>query len=151
MFHSVNQIKVDGKGRIALPTRFREELDERCGGSMMVTVNLTGERCLWLYPMDEWDQVAKKVNALSSFKPQHAKLKRYFIGYASNVSLDKTGRLLLPPSLREFAHIDKEACIVGQGQKFEIWNATDWNAGCLDWQDHPDTAEPTPEMEVMQL
>ena len=151
MFRSANQIKVDSKGRIALPTRFREEIVERSGGSMVVTVNNESEHCLWLYPMDEWERVEKKVNELSSFKPQHAKLKRYFIGYASDVDMDKTGRILLPASLREFARLDKQAYIVGQGNKFEIWSARDWESGCEEWVDRPDDSMPTPEMEVLQL
>lgn len=152
MYRGVNQLKVDGKGRIALPTRYREELIERCGASMVVTVNNTSDHCLWMYPLDEWERVEKKINELSSFQPQHVKLKRFFVGYATDVEMDKTGRILLPPTLREFARIDKEAYFNGQGNKFEIWSAKDWMVSNEGWLDHPDDdAGPTPEMEVLQL
>ena len=137
---------------MALPTRYREELHERCGGSMVVTVNNTSDHCLWMYPLDEWEQVERKINNLSSFNPQHVRLKRFFVGYASDVEMDKTGRILLPPSLREFARIDKEVYFIGQGNKFEIWSAKDWASSCDLWLNQSDVDEPpSSEMEVLQL
>jgi MraZ protein len=152
MYRGANQLKVDGKGRMALPTRYHEELAERCDGSMVVTVNGTADNCLWLYPLDVWEQVEKQVNKLSSMKPEHVKFKRFFVGYAADVEMDKTGRILLPPTLREFARIDKLIQFVGQGNKFEIWNASDWGADCEDWlmQSAKDIV-PTPDMEELQL
>lgn len=152
MYRGINQLKVDGKGRMALPTRCREELIERCNGAMVVTVNNTSAHCLWLYPLDEWERVEKKINELSSFHPQHIRLKRFFVGHATDVEMDKTGRILLPPVLREFAHIDKELVFIGQGSKFEIWNAKDWEASCDSWMDGEiEDVGPTSEMEVLQL
>ena len=152
MYRGVNQLKVDGKGRMALPTRYREELVERCGGSLVVTVNTTSDHCLWMYPLDEWEVVEQQVNKLPSLNPKHIKFKRYFLGYASDVEMDKTGRILLPPSLREFARIDREIHLIGQGNKFEIWNSTDWEAGCDDWLNQSaDDIVPTPDMEELQL
>lgn len=152
MYRGVNQLKVDGKGRMALPTRYREELVERCGGSLVVTVNTTSDHCLWMYPLDEWENVEKQVNQLPSLNPKHIKFKRYFLGYASDVEMDKTGRILLPPSLRTFARIDKEIHLIGQGNKFEIWNSSDWEAGCDDWLNQSaEDIVPTPDMEELQL
>ncbi len=152
MFRGVNQLKVDGKGRIALPTRYREELIERCGGAMVVTVNTTSDHCLWMYPLDEWERIEVRINDLPSLNPQHVKLKRFFLGYATDVAMDKTGRILLPPPLREFARIEKETYFNGQGNKFEIWSDEDWQASRDDWLAHPDSdAGPSPEMEVLQL
>ncbi len=137
---------------MALPTRYREELHERCAGSMVVTVNNTSDHCLWMYPLDEWEQVERKINNLSSFNPQHVRLKRFFVGYAYDVEMDKTGRVLLPPSLREFAGIDKEVYFIGQGNKFEIWSAKQWEASRDVWLNQGDIDEaPSPEMEVLQL
>ena len=152
MYRGVNQLKVDGKGRMALPTRYREELVERCGGSMVVTVNTTADHCLWMYPLDEWENVEKQVNNLPSLNPKHVKFKRYFLGYAADVEMDKTGRILLPPSLRTFARIEKEIHLIGQGNKFEIWNSVDWEAGCDDWLNQSaEDIVPTPDMEELQL
>jgi MraZ protein len=151
MYRGVTQLKVDGKGRMALPTRYREELLERCGGSLVVTVSTTADHCLWMYPLDEWERVEKQINQLG-MKPEHIRFKRHFIGYASDMEMDKTGRMLLSPSLREFARIEKEIYLVGQGNKFEIWNARDWETGCDDWlnQSAEDIAS-TPDMEALQL
>jgi len=85
-------------------------------------------------------------------KSEHVKFKRFFVGYASDVEMDKTGRILLPPSLREFARIDKQIHFVGQGSKFEIWNSSDWETDCENWltQSAKDIV-PTPDMEELQL
>lgn len=152
MYRGVNQLKVDGKGRIALPTRYRDELMERCDGAMVVTVNDTRDHCLWMYPLDEWEPVEKRIIELPSRAKQHIRLKRFFLGYATDVSMDKTGRILLPPSLREFARIGKGAYLNGQGNKFEIWSAKDWNVVNGDWLAASDDEENlTPEMEALQL
>ena len=152
MYRGVNQLKVDGKGRMALPTRYREELVNRCSGSLVVTVNTTSDHCLWMYPLDEWENVEKQVNGLPSLNPKHIKFKRYFLGYAADVEMDKTGRILLPPSLRAFARIEKEIHLIGQGNKFEIWNSADWEAGCDDWLNQAaEDIVPTPDMEELQL
>ena len=119
---------------------------------MVVTINNTSDHCLWMYPLDEWEQVEKKINNLSSFNKQHIWLKRFFVGYAADVEMDKTGRGLLPPSLREFARLDKEIYFIGQGQKFEIWSAKDWEASCNSWMNEVRPDEPpSPEMEELQL
>ena len=137
---------------MALPTRYREELRERCNGSLVVTLNTTADHCLWLYPLDEWEVVEERVNKLPSLNPQHIQFKRYFIGYASDVEMDKTGRILLPPSLREFARIEKEIHFIGQGNKFEIWNSQDWESGREAWLNQPaEDIVPTPDMEELQL
>ncbi len=152
MFSGANHIKVDGKGRIALPTRLREMLAVRTQGSLVVTASHTYEPCLSLYPLDEWEQVAKKVNALSSFNPQHQELKRMFIGYAADIQLDKTGRMLLPATLREFAQIDKAIYLVGQGEKFEIWCEENWEKKMQAWVGHaPDADEISADLQALQL
>ncbi len=133
MFRGANKLNLDNKGRLAIPVGYRNGLEGRCGGKLVVTVNNTREKCLWLYPMDEWVVVEQKVVKLSSFDPNHQKLKRFLIGYASDVEMDKTGRILVPGSLREFAGLDKTVFLVGQGNKFEIWDESLWNKKCAKW------------------
>ncbi len=134
MFHGESTIKMDGKGRMALPTKFRDGLIERCDGKMVVTINSSREECLWLYPLDEWEVIEKKINGLSSFNRQHQLLKRYFIGKASDVEMDKnTGRILIPAKLREFARLTKDISLIGQGNKFEIWDDTRLDDGMADF------------------
>jgi len=152
MFRGANALNLDAKGRLAIPASHRGELVERCGGRMVVTVNNTRENCLWLYPMDAWEVVEEKVVSLPSFDPNHQKLKRFLIGYASDVEMDKSGRILLPAPLRSFAMLDKAVYLVGQGNKFEIWNEELWSAKCDQWmQEDIDTANLSVEMEQISL
>ena len=84
MYRGVNQLKVDGKGRIALPTRYREELIERCDGAMVVTISNNKDQCLWMYPLDAWEPVEKEIVGLSSF------VRRYFTIYKLTASRTRT-------------------------------------------------------------
>ena len=150
MFRGKNVLNLDAKGRLAIPKRYREGLAARCGGRIVVTVNNTRERCLWLYPLDEWERVEAKVVALPDFDPNHQKLKRFFIGHASDVEMDKNGRVLLPAPLREFAGMNREICLVGQINKFELWNMELWNARHDQWDTEPlDTETMSPQMKEL--
>ena len=133
MIRGANSLNLDSKGRLAIPSRYREAIAQRCEGRMVVTVNNTKEHCLWLYPMDEWKEVEKKIVSLPSFNSEHQKLKRFLLGYASDVDMDGSGRILLPAPLREFAMMDKTVFLVGQGNKFEIWSEELWEAKRAQW------------------
>ena len=133
MIRGATLINIDSKGRLAIPGRYRDELVERCDGRMVVTINNTSEHCLWLYPMDEWEDVERKVVDLPSYNPSHQKLKRFLLGYASDLEMDKSGRILLPAPLRQFARLEKSTYLVGQGNKFEIWDEALWNSKCIQW------------------
>lgn len=124
---------MDAKGRLTIPGRYREELATRCDRHLVITINNTKEYCLWVYPMDEWQLVEQKVVALPSFDPNHQQLKRFLIGYASDSEMDKSGRVLLPAPLREFAKIKKSVYLIGQGNKFEVWDEELWNTRCKQW------------------
>ena len=152
MLRGANALNLDTKGRLAIPGRFRDELMQRCDGHMVVTVNNNKEHCLWMYPMDEWQRVEQKVVDLPSFDLNHQKLKRFLIGYASDVEMDKNGRVLLPAPLREFAMMKKEIFLVGQGNKFEIWNDELWTTRCNQWlQEDMDLEKISVEMEQLSL
>ena len=152
MLRGANSINLDSKGRFAIPSRYRDDLITRCDGNMVVTVNNTREHCLWLYPMDEWEKVEEKLVALPSFEPNHQKLKRFLLGYASDVDIDSSGRILLPSPLREFAMMTKEIYLVGQGNKFEIWSQSLWHARRSEWlKEDMDTGNLSVEMERLSL
>ena len=102
---------------------------------MVVTVNNTSDRCLWLYTLTEWARIDARVTALPSFNPVAAKLKRFFIGQAADVDMDASGRLLLPPPLREFAQLTKHIVLTGQGNKFELWDEDNWKAQRDEWME----------------
>lgn len=116
-------ITLDAKGRLAVPARHRDALD----GKVVVTID-TEARCLVLYPLARWREVAEKVQALPSMNPQIKRFQRLFFGYASDLELDGNGRILLPAPLRDYAGLGKQVVLVGQGQKFELWSDELWAA-----------------------
>jgi MraZ protein len=124
MFRGVNNIKLDAKGRLAMPTRYRERLMERCDGNMVVTVDR--DHCLLLYPLPEWEDIERKLDRLPSLNKQARRLQRLLVGHATECELDNAGRILLPAPLREFAGLDRQVVLIGQGKKFEIWDETTW-------------------------
>ncbi len=125
MFRGVNHLSLDAKGRLTFPSRYRERLQAHCGGELVITVD--PDRCLLVYALPEWEVIEKKLVALPSLKPQNRRLQRLLIGYATDCSMDSNGRILLPPPLREFAALDKKVVLVGQGNKFELWDEATWN------------------------
>lgn len=124
MFRGVAQLNLDSKGRLAVPARFRDAVTARCEGRLVVTAD--SDRCLLLYPLPDWEPIEQKLMTLSSFNAQIRELQRRLVGYAEDVAMDATGRILVPPALRTFAQLEKSVVLVGQGNKFELWNKDDW-------------------------
>jgi MraZ protein len=118
----------------------------------VLTVNNTRERCLWLYPYDEWEQVERKVVDLPSFDASAQALKRFLIGYATDCELDSAGRVRVSAPLREFAGLEKRVVMIGQGNKFEIWDESCWNMRCDEWLVKESEPGPLPvELETLSL
>ncbi len=126
MFRGVTTLSLDAKGRLMVPSRYRDELVAHGDGRVVVTAD--PGKCLLLFPLAEWEPIEKKLNSLSSFNAQTRGLQRLLVGNATDLELDATGRILLPAMLREFAGLDKNVVLVGQGVKFELWNETSWQA-----------------------
>ena len=131
MYRGVSTINLDTKGRMAIPTKYREALVRQSDGQMVVTVDR--DSCLLLYPLPEWEEIERKLVRLPSFNKQARSLQRLLIGHATECELDSAGRILVPPMLREFAGLDKTVVLVGQGNKFEIWAEDKWNTSCGEW------------------
>lgn len=127
MFRGANAISLDAKGRIAMPSRYRDELLSRCAGQLIVTIDAV-DRCLTLYPLPEWEIIEAKLRELPSLREETRRLQRLLIGNAVDLELDGSGRFLVPPRLREYAGLDKKAMLVGQLNKFQIWDEDAWNA-----------------------
>ncbi|WP_428355463.1 division/cell wall cluster transcriptional repressor MraZ [Methyloprofundus sp.] len=143
MFRGVTAINLDAKGRFAIPTRFREELQDCCDRQLVVTVAVNekciGEPgCLWLYPLPEWEKLELTVSKLPTLNKMAGKLRRFLIGNATETEMDAQGRLLLSEKLRKFAHMEKKLILVGQLNKFEIWNEDAWNAKENEWLEGDD-------------
>lgn len=127
MFRGANAISLDAKGRLAMPSRYRDELLERCAGQLIVTIDAV-DPCLCLYPMSEWEIIESKLRELASFREENRRLQRLLIGNAVDVELDNSGRILVPPRLRGYAKLEKRAMLVGQLNKFQLWDEDAWNA-----------------------
>src|ERR1700685_4354306 len=118
MFRGANKLTLDAKGRLVMPTRYRERLQERCGGHIVVTVDK--DRCLLIYPLPDWEDIERKLTKLPTLDPRTRGLQRLMVGYATDLGLDGHGRLLLPLNLREFGQLTRDAMLIGQGLSFEV-------------------------------
>ena len=128
MLRGVSQVSLDAKGRFAVPQRHRDGLianGSEAGSRQVMTADPS--RCLLLYALAAWEPIQEKLMALSSFNASTRALQRLLVGHADDVEMDATGRLLVPPALREYAGLDKRIVLVGQGNKFEIWDEARWN------------------------
>lgn len=132
MFRGVASLTLDTKGRVALPSRYRQVMLEKSEGQMVITID-TQERCLLLYPTPDWEVIQAQVEALPSFNPAARRIQRLLIGHATDVEMDAQGRFLVPAPLREFAGLEKAATMIGQGKKFEIWSDEQWQAKRDEW------------------
>lgn len=142
MFRGANKVTLDAKGRMVMPTRYRERLFERCQGRIVITVDR--DQCLLLYPLPDWEEIERKLMRLPTLNEQARRLQRLMVGYASDVELDGHGRVLLPPKLREFAHLDRNAVLIGQGSRFELWDEKRWDESRDEWLQAEETAELLP-------
>lgn len=128
MFRGINALTIDTKGRLAIPTRYREAL----GSALVVTID-TEETCLLMYPAAEWQKIEDNLQKLPSFNPAARRIQRLLIGHATDIDLDSNARVLLPALLRDYAKIDKNLVMIGQGNKFEIWDALLWQTRSETW------------------
>lgn len=132
MFRGINGLNIDAKGRMVMPTRYRERLQLDSNSNVVLTID-TEERCLLLYPRQEWEQIEQKLAALPSLNPAARRIQRLLIGHATDIEMDVQGRILLPTLLREYAGINKRAVLVGQGKKFELWDEAHWESRRSHW------------------
>ncbi len=116
---------------MAIPTRYRERLSSRCDGQIIVTVDK--DRCLLIYPLPDWEDLERKLVRLPSMNKTARRIVRIMVGYATEVDMDTNGRILVSRELREFASLDKQAMLIGQGNKFELWDEDIWNQKRDEW------------------
>ncbi|CUT00738.1 division/cell wall cluster transcriptional repressor MraZ [Candidatus Kryptobacter tengchongensis] len=116
---------VDEKGRVSIPARMRKYLSLEANETFVITRGT--ETCLFLFPLDEWEKLEKRLKELNTFNPQHRLLVRILLMWAVEVTLDNQSRIMIPKNLLEFAKIDKEALIIGALDRIEIWNPEVFN------------------------
>ncbi len=124
MFKSITATTIDTKGRLTVPTLYRDDIDKLCGGRLMLTAHV--DRCLLIYPMPEWERFEAQLLSVPNFQKKVRGLHRFYLGYARPRELDGQSRINIPPELREFADLKKDVFLVGQGNKFELWNDQKW-------------------------
>jgi MraZ protein len=128
MFRGQFTHSVDAKGRISLPARFRDVLLAD-GDARFVLTPALFDPCLHLYPMRAWEEFEQKVSELPSLDPNAVRFRRMYVSAAVECELDKAGRVLVPPHLRERAELDKsEAVWAGMGRILELWSRARWDA-----------------------
>lgn len=132
MFRGINAVTIDTKGRLAIPTRYRDALTTQDAGALVVTID-TEETCLLMYQAVQWQEIESKLQKLPSFNPAARRIQRLLIGHATEIELDANGRILLPPMLRDYARLDKKVVMIGQGNKFELWDEGLWEARREEW------------------
>ncbi len=151
MFRGLNKISLDAKGRIAIPVRYKDSLSNLSSNLLICTIDQ--DHCLLLYPLKFWKSIEKKIMALPTFNSTSRRLQRLMVGHAAEIELDSHGRILIPKELRAFAKLTKQVMLVGQGNKFEIWNYDDWNTGREKWLStkEADLSELPPELGTLSL
>ena len=125
MFRGIASVTMDLRGRMALPTRFREEAEQRTENRLVATID-NNEQCLLLYSLGDWEEVQRRLEALSNIGTSARLLQRLLIGHATDVEMDAQGRVLIPPLLREYGELEKKIVLMGQTNKLEIWNEQIW-------------------------
>ena len=124
MFRGATNLSMDAKGRLAVPAKHRDALLTQSAGNVVLTAHPHG--CLLLYPQPAWEPIQAKMMALSSFDKHSSSFQRLLVGYAEDITIDAAGRMLVSPTLREFASLEKDVMLVGQGGHFEMWNMSAW-------------------------
>ena len=134
MFMGEYNHTIDAKGRLIIPSKFREVL----GDEFVVTKGLDG--CLFVYDNNEWTAFEEKLKSLPLTNKDARKFVRFFLAGAANVEVDKQGRILVPSVLREFGELNKDVVLVGVASRIEIWSKERWNS-TADYEDMDEIAE----------
>jgi len=149
VLRGATKVTIDAKGRLAIPTRYRERLAQRCDGQLVATVDK--DYCLLLYPLPDWEDIERKLMRLPSLDKRARRLQRLMVGHATEVDIDGHGRILLSRELREFAGLEKQAVLLGQGNRFELWDEERWNETRDGWLSDGDDADLSAQLETLTL
>jgi len=148
MFRGASKITLDTKGRLAIPKRYRDGIIARSQGSLVATIDR--DPCLLLYPLPDWEDMERRLMRLPGNKPAIRAYQRRIVGHAAEMEMDSHGRILISRELREFAGLDKQVMLIGQGNKFELWDEAQW-ARWVDVSGDGNGSELPPELESLSL
>ncbi|HVY23008.1 MAG TPA: division/cell wall cluster transcriptional repressor MraZ [Steroidobacteraceae bacterium] len=127
MFRGENKVTLDAKGRFAMPTRYRDAIQEDARGQLIVTIDYA-DTCLLIYTLPDWEEIESKLSRLPALNPVARSVQRLMLGHATELELDSQGRILVPPNLREYAGLTRDVVLSGQGKRFELWDEQQWVA-----------------------
>jgi MraZ protein len=134
---------------MAIPTRYRERLSGSCGGQLIVTVDK--DHCLLVYPLPDWEELEQKLVRLPSMNKVARRIVRIMVGYATDIDMDANGRILISKELREFASLTNQGMLIGQGNKFELWDEATWNEKRDEWLAEEDDGEMPADLESISF
>jgi MraZ protein len=120
MFSGASLLSIDAKGRLAIPTRYRDAL----ASNIVVTADPSG--CLLLFPEPAWKPFEARVSALPNLNPRIKAMQRMWLGYRADCEVDSAGRILLSPEQRDYAKLERKVHMIGQGDRFEMWSERGW-------------------------
>jgi len=143
VFRGAHALNLDVKGRLAIPSKFRERLRVLCDGKLIVTVDR--DKSLLIYPLPEWELIETKLSVMPNMDRQAREMQRMLIGYATECDMDGNHRILLSSSLREFAALEKKVVMAGQGNKIELWSEQSWINRRDKWLEEKDDDAPLSE------
>lgn len=124
MFRGKYPHTIDPKGRLSIPARYREQLTDRGIDTLVLT---EGDHCIWAFPLDEWERFEDKLRQQPQLSPEMRNFVRVMVSSAKECPVDRAGRTLIPPELRDFASLKKDVMIAGTLGRFEIWNRERWD------------------------
>lgn len=124
IFRGRHEYTIDPKGRVSIPPRFRDQILES-GQDTLVITNYSD--CIYAYPASDWSRIEEKLSKVSSVDKRLNTFLRFFIGGAVEVAPDRQGRIPIPPTLRAYAGLDRDAVIIGMPNRFEIWSRERWD------------------------
>ncbi len=144
-------MSLDVKGRLAIPSRYRERIATRAEGQLVATVDR--DYCLLIYLFPDWEEIERKLVRLPTLNKQVRRLQRLMLGYATELEMDAHGRILIPRELREFASLERQTMLIGQGNKFELWDEERWIARRDEWlaADDGDLGDLPEELQTLSL
>ena len=123
MFRGRYEHTIDPKGRLSIPSRYREELAARAVTTLVLS---EGDHCVWAFPLDAWEQLEERLRLHPQLSPERRSIVRVMVASAKECPVDRAGRTLVPPELREFAGLKKDVMITGALDWFEIWSRDRW-------------------------
>ncbi|MEC8077879.1 MAG: division/cell wall cluster transcriptional repressor MraZ [Pseudomonadota bacterium] len=134
LFKGIHNLSLDSKGRLGIPVKYRDNIIGLVKGAMVITID-TEEKCLLLYPSNFWSKIQDKISKLPSFNKNARRIQRLLVGHAEDIDVDSNGRILISKPLREYASLTKKVILIGQGEKFEIWDQGTWSQNVEKWRE----------------